>query len=125
MHLESHFCCNVSEMFVYFYNSSKWSSHFFHFLPKINELFQVSPNSTLDQTICECTHLTNFASEFLVAPNIPDFTVWSNPGDLFRNPAVATFCLGIIMLYIILAVWARRKDNYDQFKVSSIATRVS
>ena len=54
-----------------------------------------------------------FASEFLVAPNLPDFTVWASPGDLLRNPAVAAFCLAVLLLYVILAIWARRKDKND------------
>ena len=85
---------------------------------KVWNEFQVSANSTLAETICECTHLTNFASEFVVAPNVPDFTVWTNPADLLSNPAVAAFCLAIIFTYILLAIWARRKDKFDHFKVS-------
>ena len=81
--------------------------------------FQVSLNTTIEETICECTHLTNFASEFLVAPNVPDFTVWENPEDLLTNPAVTVFCLGIILLYVFLAIWARRKDKFDPVKVRS------
>ena len=85
-------------------------------------LFQLSNQSTPDITYCECNHLTSFTSEFVVAPNVPDFSVWAdNPHTaVLSNPAVVSFCLGVIGLYILLALWARRKDNKDLYKVNSL-----
>ena len=65
---------------------------------------------------CLCTHLTSFASDFLVAPNPIDFDkVFS--ADLSKNFVVLTVICGIFGLYLLAVVFARRADKRDELLV--------
>ncbi|CAF3946958.1 unnamed protein product [Adineta steineri] len=78
---------------------------------------EVGSSTTLKSTECLCTHLTTFGSDFYVPPNTIDFsTVFSKFKTLHENAAVFSTVLIIFGLYIIAAVWARRKDRQDLIK---------
>ena len=82
--------------------------------------FQVGPSTTLESTECLCKHLTSFGSDFYVPPNTIDFkTVFKKFKKLHENAAVFSTVIVIIGLYIIAAIWARRKDKRDLVKVQS------
>jgi len=73
----------------------------------------------LKSTECLCTHLTTFGSDFYVPPNTIDFkTVFTKFKTLHENAAVFSTVIVIFGLYVIAAVWARRKDRRDLVKVS-------
>ncbi|XP_035660150.1 polycystic kidney disease protein 1-like 2 [Branchiostoma floridae] len=72
------------------------------------------------RTHCLCDHLTPFASgsSFFVAPNSLDIVAsilaFSNIGS---NPAVVITLAVIVVLYVLVVIWARRKDRTDLEKV--------
>nr|KAF6411309.1 hypothetical protein HJG63_015372 [Rousettus aegyptiacus] len=79
---------------------------------------QVGPQTTLSQTHCLCNHLTFFGSTFLVMPNAIDVR---QTGELFAtfedNPVVVTTVGCLCVAYVLVIIWARRKDAQDQAKV--------
>ncbi|CAF0835622.1 unnamed protein product [Adineta ricciae] len=80
---------------------------------------QVGPLTTLKSTECLCTHLTTFGSDFYVPPNTIDFkTVFTKFKTLHENAAVFSTVIVIFGLYLLAAIWARRKDKQDLVKVS-------
>ncbi|KAM4723032.1 polycystin-1-like protein 2 [Rhinophrynus dorsalis] len=82
----------------------------------------VGPNTTPSSTQCLCTHLTFFGSSFIVMPNAIDV---SRTAELFAtfvdNPVVVTTVGCIAVLYVLVLIWARRKDIQDNAKVKIIA----
>ncbi|XP_002917769.2 LOW QUALITY PROTEIN: polycystic kidney disease protein 1-like 2 [Ailuropoda melanoleuca] len=79
---------------------------------------QVGPRTTHSQTHCLCNHLTFFGSTFLVMPNNIDVC---QTADLFAtfedNPVVVTTVGCLCVAYLLVVIWARRKDAQDQAKV--------
>lgn len=79
---------------------------------------QVGPRTTPSQTHCLCNHLTFFGSTFLVMPNAVDIR---QTADLFAtfedNPVVVTTVGCLCVAYVLVVIWARRKDAQDQAKV--------
>ncbi|XP_073715481.1 polycystin-1-like protein 2 isoform X1 [Misgurnus anguillicaudatus] len=79
---------------------------------------RVGPYTNESATQCLCNHLTFFGSSFFVAPNTVDP---SQSAQLFsnfaQNPVVVCFVCAIFLAYIIVAIWARRKDLQDKVKV--------
>ncbi|KAK2920185.1 polycystin-1-like protein 2 isoform X2 [Channa argus] len=69
-------------------------------------------------TQCLCNHLTLFGSSFFVMPNLVDV---SRTAELFatfaNNPVVVCFVGAIFTAYLLVVVWARRKDMQDSVKV--------
>ncbi|CAI9553186.1 unnamed protein product, partial [Staurois parvus] len=82
----------------------------------------VGPKTTPHSTQCLCTHLTFFGSSFIVMPNVVDV---SRTIELFAtfvdNPVVVTTVGCIAAVYILVLIWARRKDIQDNAKVKVIA----
>ncbi|KAH0619520.1 hypothetical protein JD844_000206 [Phrynosoma platyrhinos] len=80
--------------------------------------FTVGPKTTPDSTQCLCNHLTFFGSSFFVMPNTIDV---SKTVELFAtfvdNPVVVTTVGCIFLVYLLVLIWARRKDNQDDAKV--------
>jgi len=77
--------------------------------------------TTLKSTECLCRHLTTFGSDFYVPPNTINFkTVFTKFKKLHENVAVFTTVIVIFGLYIIAAIWARRKDKQDLIKVKKL-----
>ena len=81
---------------------------------------QVSNRTTPTTVVCACTHLTSFASQVFVAPNTIDFsTVFNDFGNqLLRNYHVLITLGLILLLYVVLLVYLRRKDQQDIIKVN-------
>uniref|UniRef100_A0A671XN96 Polycystic kidney disease 1 like 2a n=1 Tax=Sparus aurata TaxID=8175 RepID=A0A671XN96_SPAAU len=79
---------------------------------------RVGPLTTPLVTQCLCNHLTFFGSSFFVMPNLVDV---SRTTELFatftNNPVVVCFVGAIFAVYIMVVVWARRKDIQDSAKV--------
>uniref|UniRef100_A0A3B4YES0 Polycystic kidney disease protein 1-like 2 n=1 Tax=Seriola lalandi dorsalis TaxID=1841481 RepID=A0A3B4YES0_SERLL len=69
-------------------------------------------------TQCLCNHLTFFGSSFFVTPNLVDP---SRSAELFgtfaENPVVVCFVGALFVAYLLMLVWARRKDIQDIAKV--------
>ncbi|XP_035994541.1 polycystic kidney disease protein 1-like 2 [Fundulus heteroclitus] len=69
-------------------------------------------------TQCLCKHLTFFGSSFFVTPNLVDP---SRTAELFatfaENPVVVCFVGALFVTYLLVVVWARRKDIKDTVKV--------
>ncbi|OCT84402.1 hypothetical protein XELAEV_18022555mg [Xenopus laevis] len=82
----------------------------------------VGPKTTPSSTQCLCTHLTFFGSSFIVMPNAIDV---SRTVELFAtfvdNPVVVTTVGCIAVVYILVMIWARRKDIQDNSKLKIIA----
>ncbi|XP_053722204.1 polycystic kidney disease protein 1-like 2 [Synchiropus splendidus] len=79
---------------------------------------RVGPLTTDTVTQCLCNHLTFFGSSFFVMPNLVDV---SRTAELFatfaNNPVVACFVGAIVLVYLLVVIWARRKDILDSAKV--------
>ncbi|XP_059523555.1 polycystin-1-like protein 3 isoform X2 [Myotis daubentonii] len=79
---------------------------------------QVGPQSTVVRTQCLCNHLTYFGSDFFIVPrtvNVED-TI-----KLFlrvtNNPVGVSLLASLLGFYLLLFVWAWRKDQADMQKV--------
>ncbi|XP_028258061.1 polycystic kidney disease protein 1-like 2 [Parambassis ranga] len=79
---------------------------------------RVGPLTTPLVTQCLCNHLTFFGSSFFVMPNLVDV---SRTAELFatftNNPVVVCFVGAIFAAYLMVVVWAHRKDMQDSAKV--------
>lgn len=79
---------------------------------------KVGVNTTHLVTQCLCNHLTFFGSSFFVTPNLVDP---SRTAELFasfgENPVVVCFVVSLFGAYLLVVVWARRKDVQDTAKV--------
>ncbi|KAK5620417.1 hypothetical protein CRENBAI_024454 [Crenichthys baileyi] len=79
---------------------------------------KVGPLTTPLVTQCLCNHLTFFGSSFFVMPNLVDV---SRTAELFatfaNNPVVVCFVGCIFAAYLLVVIWARRKDLQDSTKV--------
>uniref|UniRef100_A0A8C6K2J0 Uncharacterized protein n=1 Tax=Melopsittacus undulatus TaxID=13146 RepID=A0A8C6K2J0_MELUD len=85
-----------------------WNSYGCHVGPKTN------PRSTQ----CLCNHLTFFGSSFFVIPNAIDVSKTAQLFDTFvDNPVVVTTVGCIFLIYVLVVIWARRKDIQDDAKV--------
>ncbi|XP_008063168.1 polycystic kidney disease protein 1-like 2 [Carlito syrichta] len=79
---------------------------------------QVGPQTTPRQMHCLCNHLTFFGSTFLVMPNAIDVRQTAELFATFEdNPVVVTTVGCLCVVYVLVVIWARRKDVQDQAKV--------
>lgn len=82
--------------------------------------FQVGPRSTLLRTQCLCNHLTYFGSDFFIVPRTVDV---KDTVKLFlqvtNNPVGVSLLASLLGLYLLLFIWAWRKDQEDRRKVIS------
>ncbi|XP_009076467.1 PREDICTED: polycystic kidney disease protein 1-like 2 [Acanthisitta chloris] len=100
--------CFASRCVFWDERQESWNSYGCHVGPKSN------PRSTQ----CLCNHLTFFGSSFFVIPNAIDV---SKTAQLFvtfvDNPVVVTTVACIFLIYVLVVIWARRKDIQDDAKV--------
>ncbi|NXW14670.1 PK1L2 protein, partial [Circaetus pectoralis] len=100
--------CFASRCVFWDEHQGNWNSYGCHVGPKTN------PRSTQ----CLCNHLTFFGSSFFVIPNAIDV---SKTAQLFStfvdNPVVVTTVGCIFLMYVLVVIWARRKDIQDDAKV--------
>ena len=83
---------------------------------------QVSPKTTVDRTVCLCTHLTSFGAGFAVRPNVIDFDFVLANSDFLKNPTIYITEIIIGVAYILLFIWARWQDKRDLVKVGLITS---
>ena len=83
-------------------------------------MFQTQYETNDNKTVCHCNHLTDFGGGGpLPAVNEIDFgKALAGFGNLGDNPAVFSICVVLILLFVGLLVWARRKDKRLDVKVS-------
>ncbi|XP_070540748.1 polycystin-1-like protein 2 [Ptychodera flava] len=76
----------------------------------------VSSESNTDTTLCLCNHLTSFGAAFYVVPPNPiDFdTVFDKFAHLDSNPSVFSTVIVIFALYLLIVIWASRKDRREK-----------
>ncbi|XP_023790696.1 polycystic kidney disease protein 1-like 2 [Cyanistes caeruleus] len=80
--------------------------------------FQVGPKTNPSSTQCLCNHLTFFGSSFFVIPNAIDVSKTTQLfGTFVDNPVVVTTVGCIFLIYVLVVIWARRKDIQDDAKV--------
>ncbi|NXF84922.1 PK1L2 protein, partial [Eubucco bourcierii] len=78
----------------------------------------VGPKTNLRSTQCLCNHLTFFGSSFFVIPNAIDVSKTAQLfGTFVDNPVVVTTVGCIFLIYVLVVIWARRKDIQDDAKV--------
>ena len=80
--------------------------------------FQVSLAIEPGYIVCECHHLSMFAGNMLVAPNKVDLFKLKLFLGVFHNPIVVAFLLAFWCLFVIVTVWARRKDGKHPIEVN-------
>ena len=79
---------------------------------------QVSATSSPQKTICLCNHLTWFGGGLLVAPNT--FNVERELlklKNIHEYPALLATVCTIVALYVLVLIWARKRDKRDAQKV--------
>ncbi|XP_009990421.1 PREDICTED: polycystic kidney disease protein 1-like 2 [Tauraco erythrolophus] len=78
----------------------------------------VGPKTNRGRTQCLCNHLTFFGSSFFVTPNAIDVSKTAQLfGTFVDNPVVVTTVGCIFLIYVLVVIWARRKDIQDEAKV--------
>ena len=81
-------------------------------------LLQVGPLTNHYETQCFSTHLTTFASGFLVLPAPVNWNYVFANADFVKNKTVYVTIICVISIYLILMIYARFKDKKDIEKVS-------
>ncbi|XP_071961517.1 polycystin-1-like [Antedon mediterranea] len=77
----------------------------------------VGTESNLSTTECFCNHLTSFASSWFVPPAPLDFDyIFANAGFL-DNITIYCTTIAIYVIFVIIFIWARRKDKKDVLKL--------
>ncbi|NWU61307.1 PK1L2 protein, partial [Pterocles burchelli] len=100
--------CFASRCVFWDEHQGNWNSYGCHVGPKTN------PRSTQ----CLCNHLTFFGSSFFVIPNAIDVSKTAQLfGTFVENPVVVTTVGCIFLIYVLVVIWARRKDIQDDAKV--------
>ncbi|EDO38971.1 predicted protein, partial [Nematostella vectensis] len=94
---------------------SEYRSYFFLLF------FQVGPKTSRSNTQCMCDHLTSFVSKFVVVPNAIDFAAaMTGFLELSENPVAFSAVMTIFGIYLILLVWARKRDLIDDDQVKVV-----
>ena len=64
--------------------------------------------------------MTAFAGGLIILPNKLDFSKIAMFLTFWQNPVAIALVAVVLTIYILLLVWARRKDREDKLKVSSL-----
>ncbi|XP_010180489.1 PREDICTED: polycystic kidney disease protein 1-like 2, partial [Mesitornis unicolor] len=100
--------CFASRCVFWDEHQGNWNSYGCH----------VGPKTNLRSTQCLCNHLTFFGSSFFVIPNAIDVSKTARLfGTFVDNPVVVTTVGCIFLIYVLVVIWARRKDIQDDAKV--------
>ncbi|XP_033105246.1 polycystic kidney disease protein 1-like 2 [Anneissia japonica] len=81
---------------------------------------KVGPETSVSYTQCLCTHLTTFASSFIIPPAPLDFDYIFANADFLDNIAIYVTSIVIYVLFILIFIWARRKDKQDEEMVGMV-----
>lgn len=74
-------------------------------------------DTNLVNTHCQTTHLTEFAGGLVVLPSAINFEhVFKNPSFL-QNPIIYSIVIGLVVLYILFAIWAYLNDRRDKMRM--------
>ncbi|ESP03573.1 hypothetical protein LOTGIDRAFT_137239, partial [Lottia gigantea] len=78
---------------------------------------QISKYSTPYKTLCSCYDPpgNSFASSFYVPPNLIDFGTVFSKFDA-SNASVYGTVIATLVVFGLMAIWSRRKDNQDKVK---------
>ncbi|XP_030841939.1 polycystic kidney disease protein 1-like 2 [Strongylocentrotus purpuratus] len=80
-------------------------------------VFVVANNTTYEAQYCSCTHLTSFASTWIVPPTPLDFNyIFANAG-FAQNLTIYITTIVIYVVFIFILLWARRRDRKDLLKL--------
>ncbi|CAM9436306.1 unnamed protein product [Bubo scandiacus] len=100
--------CFASRCVFWDEHQGNWNSYGCHVGPKTNSR----------STQCLCNHLTFFGSSFVIIPNAIDVSKTAQLfGTFVDNPVVVTTVGCIFLIYVLVLIWARRKDIQDDAKV--------
>uniref|UniRef100_A0A8C8ADQ3 Polycystic kidney disease protein 1-like 2 n=1 Tax=Otus sunia TaxID=257818 RepID=A0A8C8ADQ3_9STRI len=100
--------CFASRCVFWDEHQGNWNSYGCHVGPKTNSR----------STQCLCNHLTFFGSSFFIIPNAIDVSRTAQLfGTFVDNPVVVTTVGCIFLIYVLVVIWARRKDIQDDAKV--------
>ena len=78
---------------------------------------KVGPSSNQHETQCFSTHLTKFASGFVVLPAPVNWNYVFAHADFMKNKTIYLTVIGVTIIYIALAIYARYFDKLDLQKV--------
>ncbi|XP_078682392.1 polycystin-1-like protein 2 [Branchiostoma floridae x Branchiostoma belcheri] len=86
---------------------------------------QPGPLSSAALSHCRCNHLTAFGSSFtfFVAPNKLNILEALQTLNIRENPVVVIAVSVLFGIYILVVIWARRKDTQDSKKVGATILR--
>lgn len=82
---------------------------------------KVERETTARVTVCRCNHLTTFAAGWVVAPNKVDFNYIFKNIQFEKNATLYATEISIGIFFLLLFIWARRKDNKDVQKVACLS----
>ncbi|XP_035828454.1 polycystic kidney disease protein 1-like 2 [Aplysia californica] len=89
-----------------------------------NESCKVSPLSSLGNTVCDCFDAPDytFGSSFYIPPNLIDFDLVFKKFDA-ENASVYGTLISLFIVFVFLAVWARRKvkEDIDRWQVGYLS----
>ncbi|XP_033630305.1 uncharacterized protein LOC117292387 [Asterias rubens] len=74
---------------------------------------RIGPKSTKDMTQCFSTHLTDFASTWIVPPAPLDFQFIFNNAGFLDNLTIYITTIAVYVLFFFIFIWSRRKDKKD------------
>ncbi|UJR19382.1 hypothetical protein I4U23_022512 [Adineta vaga] len=77
----------------------------------------VGSNTTHYQTECFSTHLTKFASGYLILPEMIDWKFVLANAEFYQNKTIYLTVITVTTIYIILMIYARKKDKKDLEKL--------
>ncbi|KAM8945969.1 polycystin-1-like protein 3 [Pelodytes ibericus] len=78
----------------------------------------VGPKSSIVETQCLCTHLTFFGATFFVMPHVVDLSdTLSLFANVSKNPVGLALLGALLGFYLLVVMWAWRKDKEDVTKV--------
>ncbi len=78
---------------------------------------EIMSDTTIELTHCQSNHLTTFAGGFIVLPPAIDFNKAFANASFLDNPVIYSTVIALIIVYILLAIWARWMDVKDSKKV--------
>ncbi|CAH1267495.1 CSMD3 [Branchiostoma lanceolatum] len=83
------------------------------------------PLSNTSLSHCRCDHLTAFGSgfQFFVAPNKLNVLQAFKNLNFKENPVVVIAISVVVGIYLLVVIWARRKDRQDSKKVGATILR--
>ncbi|XP_030060934.1 polycystic kidney disease protein 1-like 3 [Microcaecilia unicolor] len=108
---QTHFMCSLTTFTTrcLFWNKSTktWEGNGCH----------VGPRTTVTSTQCFCNHLTFFGSTFFIMPRTVDLRDTARLfANVSKNPVGVAFLGSILGIYLLIIIWARKKDKQDKTK---------